>query len=142
MKVLLRERKRHTARSVSSTQYAVLSWGGGGYLIPGWGGGVPHLGVPLSCPDLARGYPCPDLARGYPISGYPLPHPDLPRGGGTSSQGTPHPDLTRNGVPIPPSRSGVPPEGNWDQSVGYPLGRDLGPVTGVPPGKDMRPVEV
>ena len=37
-KVLLRERKRHTDRSVSSTPYAVLSWGGGGGRYLGWGG--------------------------------------------------------------------------------------------------------
>ena len=42
-KVLLRERKRLTARRVENTLCAVLSQG---YPIPGWGGGpcywVPH----------------------------------------------------------------------------------------------------
>ena len=55
-KVLLRERKRHTARRVASTCYVALSsdWGGGGgYLIqslmgnphpvPGGGGGYPGV---------------------------------------------------------------------------------------------------
>ena len=36
--VLLRERKRHTARRVASTRYAVLGGGGGGTYL-GWGGG-------------------------------------------------------------------------------------------------------
>ena len=34
--VLLRERKRHTARRVASARYAALFRGG--YPIPGWGG--------------------------------------------------------------------------------------------------------
>ena len=44
----------------------------------------------------------------------------------------PHPDLAGR-VPhhgVPPSRTWIPPR------------RDLGPVNGVPPGKDMEPVEV
>ena len=40
-KVLLRERKRHTARRVASTPYVVLT----GY-PPSWPGGVPDLGTP------------------------------------------------------------------------------------------------
>ena len=46
----------------------------------------------------------------------------------------PHPDLAR-AYPrwVPLARSGVP---------SFYLGRDLGPVTGVPPRKDLGPVEV
>ena len=43
--------------------------------------------------------------------------------------GTPHPDWAR-----------VPPI--WDLGLGYPRGMNLGPVTGVPPRKDMGPVEI
>ena len=43
-KVLLRERKRHTDRSVSSTPYAVISSGGGGRYL-GWGGRYLRPGV-------------------------------------------------------------------------------------------------
>ena len=68
-KVLLRKRKRHSARCVSSTPSAVLSRGGGGYPISGqrgtpsldwgyplsgWGGGYPSLDVG-STPSLAGG---------------------------------------------------------------------------------------
>ena len=106
--VLLRERKRHTDRRLSSTPCAVLSGGGGGVswvgapwlgyphpdldggtpgrCPPGWGtppcpdlaGGVPPMGAPW------HGYPCPDLARRVPWAGTPwlgyLPHPDLAGG--------------------------------------------------------------
>ena len=58
-KVLLRERKRHTARRVASARYAgwrgrypIQSWWGGGYPIQSWWG------------------------RGY-LGCTPLPHPDL-----------------------------------------------------------------
>ena len=70
-KVLLRERKRHTAHRVASARYAALSNGGGGGTPsnPGWG--VPHpvlyWGVPH--PVLAGGYPV--LAGGYPIQSWP-----------------------------------------------------------------------
>ena len=74
-KVLLRERKRHTARRVASTPCAALSnpdLVGGGYPVPGPGGYlIQGLG----------GYPIPGLG------GYPIPDP-----GGTLSQvqeGTP-----------------------------------------------------
>ena len=49
-KVLLRKRKRHTARRVASARYAALSNGGGG---------VPH-------PVLDRGITHPVLVRGVP----------------------------------------------------------------------------
>ena len=80
-KVLLRERKRHTDRSITSTPSAVLSRGGGGGYLS-WLEGGTYLGVPPP--------PCPGLARGYlpwlrPTLGYPLscPHPDLAGGRGT-----------------------------------------------------------
>ena len=107
-KVLLRERKRHTARRVSSARYA-----GGG--TPSQVQGVPRPrsgGVP--CPRFqgvshprSGGYPVPGLggypipgSRGYPIPGlgeYPIP--------GLDGGGVPHPDLVR-GVP-PPARPGM-----------------------------------
>ena len=82
-KVLLRERKRHTARCVASARYAALSNGGGG--------GVPH-------PVMMGVVPHPVMVGGTPGSppiqtwdGVPLqtcdgvpPHPDL-------EQGTPPP---------------------------------------------------
>ena len=52
-KVLLRERKRHTARRVASARYADLSSDGEG--------GMPH-------PVLDRGYPIPSLDRRGTIS--------------------------------------------------------------------------
>ena len=57
-KVLLRERKRHTARRISSTPSAGGGGAGGGpHPWPGVGQdrGVPHPGVPI------LGYPCPGL---------------------------------------------------------------------------------
>ena len=66
-KVLLRERKRHTARRVASTRYAVLVGVGvptlGGGYLPWWGGGVPTPGGGWGT-YLGR-YPHPDLSR-YP----------------------------------------------------------------------------
>ena len=106
-KVLLRERKRHTARRVASARYAALSNGGGagGYPIQSWWGegGTPiqsWWGVPKGTthhPDLARGYP------GYPPTihtwtGVPPHHPHLAGSWGT-------PSLSR--VPLPLSRPGM-----------------------------------
>ena len=80
-KVLLRERKRHTDRCVSSTPSAVLSRKGTpsparGYPIPGWEEGVlPSWGTSPSWPGWGvphpwtGGYPCPDLG---PVTGVPL----------------------------------------------------------------------
>ena len=111
-KVLLRERKRHTARRVARARYADLSGGEypvpcpGGYPVPCWGGGYS-----IPCPG---GYPMPGLGHtpsqvrgGYPIlgfGGYPIsgPPPDLRWG--TPPQphlgwGTP---LARPGMGYPP----------------------------------------
>ena len=63
-KVLLRERKRHTARCVVSTPRGTPprpDLAGG--TLPG---GVPYLGTPR--PDLAGGVPC---RGGTPLAGYP-----------------------------------------------------------------------
>ena len=91
-KVLLRERKRHTDRGVSSTPSA------------GPVRGVPHLGYPHR--DLAGGYPIP--ARGLPhLRYYRNPHPDLARGVVPIS-GTPQLDLT--GVPPQLDLAGVTPQ--------------------------------
>ena len=60
-KVLLREQKRHTDYSVSSTPLAVLSQGEGGR----------YLGVPLPHLDLARGIGT--LGRGLGTLRYPAP---------------------------------------------------------------------
>ena len=65
-KVLLRERKRHTDRGVSSTPSAVLYLGGG---LPLPCQGVPHLGYPPSRPGWGvphPGYPPLDLAGVLP----------------------------------------------------------------------------
>ena len=89
-KVLLRERKRHTARrvvtipSVVLTGYPpILTWPGG---YPAWG--VPYLGTPPA------GYPLPGRV---PLAGYPHPH-----------QGTP---LLPGRVPPPAGPGRVPPPG-------------------------------
>ena len=128
-KVLLPERKRHTARRVVSTPSVVLpgypppagypphpdlAGGEGGYLtrVP-WLGGVPWSGTP------PRGrYPV-STPRGVPDQGTPqggLPDQVPPPRRGEPDQGTPpwpgyppHPDLA-GGVPdwVPP-RPGYPP---------------------------------
>ena len=90
-KVLLRERKRHTARRVASTRYAALS-----------------------NPDLVGGVPHPDLVGGYP--GYP---PEL--GWGTPRTGMGYPPQTLNWVPPRPGMGyplarpgmGYPPKLGW-----------------------------
>ena len=105
-KVLLRERKRHTARHVASAHYADLSRGGtpsqiSGYPIPG-PGGYPIPGLGRGTPSQVQGVPHP-RSGGYPIpclGGYPISGP-----GGTPSQVW--------GVPrVPPHHldlAGVPP---------------------------------
>ena len=111
-KVLLRERKRHTAHHVASARYAALSPGGGGpYPIQSWmGGGTPSQvwmgGVTHQVLD--EGYPIPDLDWGVPPC-YGTPHLNL-------GWGTPHLNLGW-GTPLlagwmkytPVSRMGYPP---------------------------------
>ena len=129
-KVLLRERKRHTARRVASTRYAALSnpdLVGGNPSRPCQGGtlGTPHH------PDLVGGQvPHPDLVRGYPRyhppsrpgQGYPRYSPTIQTWDGVPptwdgvppnlGQGTP-PDL-RWGTPLPRPEMGYPPTQTWD----------------------------
>ena len=110
-KVLLRERKKHTANHIASACYAALS--------PDWGG-VPHLRSRwrVSHPRSGWGYPIPGPGRGYPSQvqvgitpsqvqvGYPIPGPGW---------GYPIPSLDRV-VPIPgpgPGLDGVPPHLRW-----------------------------
>ena len=130
-KVLLRERKRHTARRIATTRCAALSnpdlvWGGCGYPVPGPGWGYPVSG----------------------LGGYPVPGPGgvpSPRSGGVPQSqvwgGTPS---QVRGEPIPglgdtPSRPG--------QGEGCTLGTSLlrpgmeyplpGPGMGYPPYLDL-----
>ena len=110
-KVLLHERKKHTACRVPSTHCAALSnpdlvggtgsqvWGGypipgpGGYPVPG-PGWVPH-----------------PRSGGYPIPGGGVPHPDL--GWGTPPtwtwDGVPHYLDLRWGTSLPRPGMGYPP---------------------------------
>ena len=77
---------------------------------PSW----PDLGGTLS---LAKGVPHPWLGE-YPIHGWGTP--------AWTGWGTP-----RKGPAT--SHWGTPWKGTWDQSLGNPPGKDLGPVTRVPP---------
>ena len=97
-KVLLRERKRHTARRVVSARYAALSygWGRSTPSSPGGGGGGVTPGTPHH-PDLAGGHH-PGLAGGH--------HPDLAGGG---YPGYPHPDLGWGTPPPTDLGQGTPP---------------------------------
>ena len=135
-KVLLRERKRHTARRVVSTRSVVL---------PGY---PPRGGVPGQVPP--RGVPRPSQVPpgGYPVRYPPRGYPDPPRGtqSGTPPGGTQ--TRTRSGTPLggypvryPPggsTRSGTPPRGGtWSGTTpreGTWSGTPHGGVTGqVPP---------
>ena len=83
-KVLLRERKRHTARCVASDRY-----GGGGYPIQSWWGGTPssHGGGTRGTPHLELGWGTPlhlDLGWGTPHLGWSTPQ---------TGMGYPPPDL-------------------------------------------------
>ena len=61
-KVLLRDRKRHTASCVASTHSSELSLGGGGYPNPNCGGDPsPSQGVPQS--QLGGGVPQSQLRK-------------------------------------------------------------------------------
>ena len=97
-KVLLRERKRHTARCVASTRYVALCNGGG----------------------LETGYPPPDM--GYSLNmGYPLTW------GTPWTWGTPQTWGTLWTWGTPQTWDGVPPTQTWDgvpplsrPEMGYP----------------------
>ena len=90
-KVLLHERKRHTARHVASTPYVILT----GYPQAGYppGQGTPQQGIPpAGYPQ--EGTPC----HGTPLAGYPPP--GYPPPGYPPCQGTP---LAGLGKVPPPS---------------------------------------
>ena len=102
--------KRHTAVHVSSTQYACLAPGVGGYRsCPGYRdtpsspgqGVVPHpvLSGEVHHPNLARGYPHPVLTSRLP---HRVPYPDG----------------------VPPGISGNIMGWRWV----IPLGKDMGPI--------------
>ena len=108
-KVLLRERKRHTARRVVSTPSVVLT----GYLpVLTWPGGYPARGVPYL--GTHPSWPGGTLPGGYPIwvppgRVLPLSWPGGVPCWGVLYLGTP-PVLTWQGTPPPPTGPGwVPP---------------------------------
>ena len=149
-KVLLRERKRHTARCVANTRYVVLT----GYLPPRGGtrSGTPR-GVRV--PPLG-GYP---VRSGNPPGGYPVRYPPRgvqvpPLGGYLVRSGqVPSPGGVRvppGGVPsqVPPGGSGYPPTGGYPVRSGQvpPRGGTQsgtpGGGPGTPPGGGKVPSQV
>ena len=121
-KVLLRDRKRHTARRVESTDSAVLSRVGGG------GGGLPS-------PVLARRVPLswgtPQLGLGYHPLGQEWGTPwgqasDTPQLG--QDLGTPQKGPQTWGWSIPAERTWIRDLGK-NLGLGYPNRKDLGPET-------------
>ena len=132
-KVVLLERKRHTARRIASARYAgggtPCSHGGGvphpvmvgGIPSSHGGGGVPHpvMVGGTSSSHGGGGLPHTVMVGEYPIQTWPggtlgtTHHPDL--AGGTL--GTPHhSDLARGtlGTPTIHTWDGVPPMQTWD----------------------------
>ena len=157
-KVLLRARKRHTARRVASTRDAVpvggtppswdLTWMGEVPPCPNLGRGhlpfrpkkeVPPVltweGVPLYWPG--KGYSHPHLGRGYPLSwpGKWYPCPEL----GEVSQSIPGkgvpPSKPGKGVPLSWPGKGVPPVLTWEGGTPSRPGKGIPPIgkDGVPP---------
>ena len=110
-KVLLRERKRHTARCVANTPYVVLT-------------GYPPRGGTRSG--------TPPGGSGYPPGGYPVRYPRgvrYPPWGGTRSGtpgGSPGSGTPPGGVP-----SQVPPQGGYPDPPSPPVDRQT-PVKTVP----------
>ena len=117
-KVLLRERKRHTARCVANTPYVVLTGypprGGSGYPPGGVGGSGYPPGGGVRVPPLGgSGYPPGGCTR----SGTPPGGSGYPRGGVWVPPRGVYP------VRYPPGGSGYPPGGSR-----YPPGGVLGQV--------------
>ena len=112
-KVLLRERKRHTPRRISSIPSAVLSWG----VHHPWLGGTPSWGTPHS--DLAGGsssWGIPHAGLGYPWEGIWDQSLGYPRKG----MGWVEVLSDGDGVPPPPRKDMGPMEVLWDED-GVPL---------------------
>ena len=114
-KVLLRERKRHTARCVANTPYVVLT-------------GYPPGGVPGQVPPPRGG-------SGYPPGGYPVRYPPGGWGGRYPVRYPP------GGLGTPPGGPGTPPGGSGYPLGGVPsqvppLGVRVPPRGGLgtPPG--------
>ena len=116
-KVLLRNRKKHTARCVASTRSAVLPWGGRSTPVLSGGGGVPHS------PILAGGYPSPVLCVGW--GGVPQSYPGWETCPGVPPSWEWVPPWPGLGYPPPPSQNCGTPGQDW----GNPPGKDLGPET-------------
>ena len=124
-KVFLRERKRHTTRSVASACFAngggvphplldggypIKSWMGGGYPIQSWMGGrypiQSWMGGTPSCLGCGGGHPIQSWTGSYPIQswmGYP-PSAEWATSIQTWDGVPPCPDL---GWGTPPSRPGM-----------------------------------
>ena len=115
-KVLLRECNRHTAYHAESTCSAVLSRGRGS---------SPVMSCPESTSVLTVGgllQPCPGQ-WGTPVLSWP---------GGTQDWDTRPP-----GTGVLPPKTGIPPPETWITPPPHlELGKDLGPVTGLPPKRD------
>ena len=118
-KVLLRQRKRHTARRVASTRFSDLSPDVGG-------GGYPPVLILIRYPPVSRmGYPSTCLDLGWAPPGWTwdgVPPPCLNLGWGSPRQ--------QDGVP--PSRPGMGVPHHVDLGWGYLPCPDLGRGTAPP----------
>ena len=123
-KVHLRESKMHTARCVASTHFAGLCLGSSRWTSPvlSWWGvaqqSCPGWGVPQSWPG------------GTPVLFWLMGYSSPVLAGGTQDRGLPLPGTGKDLEPKTRERTC-----DW----GTPR-RDLWPVTGAPPIKDMGPV--
>ena len=132
-KVLLRERKRHTAHCVANTPYVVLTGypSPGGVRVPPPGGvglGTPPGGYPVRYPPGGSGYD----PRGVRVPPGGVPGQVPPRGGtrsGTPPGGYPVRYPPWGGLGTPPGGSGYPPGGVRVPPQGGP---------GTPPGEGGR----
>ena len=125
-KVLLRDRKRHTARRVASTRSAVLVGRRWGYPSPILNGKVSQ-----SCPGWGGGYPILTWTGGMAVLSWLGGTPVLSLMDGAPVLGSPKP-----GLGYPQARTRVPPPAwNWgtprQRSGTRDLGKNLG--MGYPP---------